>query len=157
MCGVIVLSSTVEEKENAMPFVHIHVAGAAIGGREKQELQRQATDFMVTIMRKRPEVTAVLVDVAEPGSWSIGGEPVPVAAHLDVKVTRGTNTHEEKARFVAAVASMFKQVLGPDLPVATYVVVDEIEADAWGYDGITQEERRFLRSQGAAADASKAA
>lgn len=139
-----------------MPFVHIHVAGAAVGASERQELQKQATDFMVNIMRKRPEVTAVLVDVAAPGSWSVGGEPVAVAAHLDVKVTRGTNTHDEKARFVAAVAAMFKQVLGPNLPIATYVVVDEIEADAWGYDGITQEERRFLRAQAVAA-ASKAA
>jgi len=140
-----------------MPFVHIHVAGVSVGTREIRELQAQATDLMVDIMRKRPEVTAVLVDVAEPGSWSVGGEPVPVAAHLDVKVTRGTNTHEEKARFVAAVAAMFKQVLGPDLPLAIYVVVDEIEADAWGYDGITQEERRFIRAQSATADATKAA
>ncbi|MFT2210682.1 tautomerase family protein [Rhizobium giardinii] len=140
-----------------MPFVHIHVAGVSVGAREIRELQAKATDFMVDIMRKRPEVTAVLVDVAEPGSWSVGGEPVPVAAHLDVKVTRGTNTHEEKARFVAAVASMFKQVLGPDLPLAVYVVVDEIEADAWGYDGITQEERRFMRAQSVTADATKAA
>ena len=140
-----------------MPFVHIKVTGAHIGAREKQTLQKQATGFMVDIMRKRPEVTAVLVDVAEPGNWTVGGEPVPVAAHLDVKVTRGTNTHEEKARFVAAVAAMFRQVLGPDLPIATYVVVDEIEADAWGYDGVTQEERRLLRTQAAAAEAARAA
>ena len=140
-----------------MPFVHIKVAGAHIGAREKQILQKQATGFMVDIMRKRPEVTAVLVDVAEPGSWTVGGEAVPVAANLDVKVTRGTNTHEEKARFVAAVAAMFREVLGPDLPIATYVVVDEIEADAWGYDGVTQEERRLLRAQAAAAEAARAA
>jgi 4-oxalocrotonate tautomerase len=140
-----------------MPFVHIQVAGAQIGAREKQTLQKHATGFMVDIMRKQPEVTAVLVDVAEPGSWTVGGEPVPVAAHLDVKVTRGTNTHEEKARFVAAVAAMFRQVLGPDLPLATYVVIDEIEADAWGYDGVTQEERRLLRAQAAAAEAARAA
>lgn len=140
-----------------MPFVHIKVAGVQIGAREKQQLQKQATGFMVDIMRKRPEVTAVLVDVAEPGSWSVGGKPVSVAANLDVKVTRGTNTHEEKARFVAAVAAMFREVLGPDLPVATYVVVDEIEADAWGYDGVTQEERRLLRAQAAAAEAARAA
>lgn len=140
-----------------MPFVHIQVAGAAIGTREIQQLQKQATGFMVDIMRKRPEVTAVRVDVAEAGSWTVGGEPVPVAANLDVKVTRGTNTHEEKARFVAAVAAMFKQILGPELPVATYVVVDEIEADTWGYDGITQEERRLLRAQAAAAEAARAA
>lgn len=140
-----------------MPFLHIQVAGAHVGAREMQQLQKQATGFMVDIMRKRPEVTAVRVDVAEPGSWTVGGEPVPVAAHLDVKVTRGTNTHEEKARFVAAVAAMFREVLGPDLPIATYVVVDEIEADAWGYDGVTQEERRLLRAQAAVAEAARAA
>ncbi len=140
-----------------MPFVHIKVAGAAVGSEEIRQLQRQATGFMVDIMRKRPEVTAVLVDVAEPGHWSVGGETVPVAANLDVKVTRGTNTHEEKAQFVAAVADMFRRILGPDLPIATYVVVDEVEADAWGYDGVTQEERRLLRAQAAAAEKSRAA
>jgi 4-oxalocrotonate tautomerase len=140
-----------------MPFVHIKVAGATVGTEEIRQLQLQATGFMVDIMRKRPEVTAVLVDVAESGHWSVGGEPVPVAANLDVKVTRGTNTHEEKAQFVAAVAEMFRRILGPDLPVATYVVVDEVEADAWGYDGVTQEERRLLRAQATAAEKSRAA
>lgn len=140
-----------------MPFVHIKVAGTAIGAEEIQQLQRQATGFMVDIMRKRPEVTAVVVDVAEAGRWSVGGEPVSVAANLDVKVTRGTNTHEEKAQFVAAVADMFRRILGPDLPIATYVVVDEVEADAWGYDGVTQEERRLLRAQAATAEKSRAA
>ncbi|WP_275477560.1 tautomerase family protein [Aureimonas ureilytica] len=36
-----------------------------------------------------------------------------------------------------------RRALGVDLPLATYVVVDEVPADAWGYAGVTQEARRI--------------
>ena len=125
-----------------MPFVHIRVAGRPLSGSEIQTLQAGATTLMACIMRKKAELTAVLVEQPVIGGWSIGGNPVPLAAHLDVKVTAGTNTDDEKAAFVEQAHRLLKDVIGSTLPLATYVVIDEIASDAWGYDGRTQAYRR---------------
>lgn len=125
-----------------MPFVNIKIAGPTLAPEQVRRLQERATDLMAGVLGKRPELTAVLVEQVAVQDWAIGGAPVPVAAHLDAKVTAGTNTPEEKARFVAEANALFKQVLGAELPVASYVVVDEVAGDSWGYGGLTQEYRR---------------
>lgn len=131
-----------------MPFVHIRVAGPRLAPEQVEKLQREATALMAGIMRKKEELTSVLVEQAEISGWAIGGAAVPVAAHLDVKVTQGTNTGEEKARFIKAANDLLKSVLGSQLPVATYVVVHEIPSTAWGYDGLTQEARKLAAAGG---------
>ena len=122
----------------AMPFVNIKVAGPALAPERVRCLQRGATRLMAEVMRKRPELTAVLVERVDAAGWSVGGEPVRVAAHLDVKVTAGTNTGAEKARFVADAMRLLRDVLGGDLDPVAYVVVHEVPGDAWGWDGRTQ-------------------
>jgi 4-oxalocrotonate tautomerase len=131
-----------------MPFVHIRLASRTpLRPEQVRRLQTGATRLMADVMRKRPDLTAVLVEEVPPHAWSVGGEPVPVAAHLDVKVTAGTNTAAEKERFVAEATALLREVAGEALPVATYVVVHEVAGDAWGYDGLTQEERRIRRER----------
>jgi 4-oxalocrotonate tautomerase len=102
---------------------------------------------MDKVLRKNPQLTSVLVEQTPVQGWSIGDARVARAAHLDVKVTSGTNTAEEKARFVARAHALMTQILGT-LPDATYVVVHEIAADAWGYGGETQAQRA-LRAKAA--------
>ncbi len=41
--------------------------------------------------------------------------------------------------------------MGDALPVVTYVVIDEVPADAWGYGGRSQERRRQALSSAEAA------
>jgi len=133
-----------------MPFVNIKIAGPTLAPEQIRRLQERATDLMAGVLGKKPELTAVLVEQVAIQDWAIGGAPVPVAAHLDAKVTAGTNTPEEKARFVAEANALFKQVLGAELPVASYVVVDEVAGDSWGYGGLTQEYRRLSLQRPAA-------
>ena len=126
-----------------MPFVHIRLASArSISPEQVRHLQIEATRLMASVMRKNAELTSVLVEVVPLDGWFIGGQPASIAAHLDVKVTRGTNSSEEKESFIAEATALLREVMSDVLPVATYVVVDEVPADAWGYDGLSQEERR---------------
>jgi 4-oxalocrotonate tautomerase len=76
---------------------------------------------------------------------SIGGGAgeVSVSASgffLEVKVTAGTNIKNEKARYIAAVFEALQSLLG-NLHPACYIVIHEVPADAWGYQGQTQEAR----------------
>ncbi len=131
-----------------MPFISIKIAGPALSPEQIKLLQTQTTAFMKQILRKKAEVTGVSVEQVPAAGWSVGANAVPVGAHLAAVITAGTNSEAEKARFIAAAAEMLKSVLGAGLPVATYVVLQEVTAEAWGYDGLTQAERRNRAQSG---------
>lgn len=124
-----------------MPFVNIKVAGPTLAPEQVQHLQRGATKLMAEVLRKKAELTAVLVEHVPAMSWTVGGKPVSAAAHLDVKVTEGTNTAEEKDQFVGDVMRLLRSVLGADLNPVAYVVIHEVPGSAWGWDGLTQAHR----------------
>jgi 4-oxalocrotonate tautomerase len=107
-------------------------------------LARRLTELSTQILGKRREVTAVVVEALWPGRWFIGGRPVTEAtALLEIRVTQGTNSAEEKEAFVEAAYEALSQQLGP-LHEASYVVVQEVPAGDWGYGGRTQAQRKAL-------------
>jgi 4-oxalocrotonate tautomerase len=124
-----------------MPFVNIKVAGPSLTPEQLRDLQSGATALMAEVLRKKRELTAVLVEQVSGVSWSVGAEPLQIAAQVEAKVTQGTNAADEKARFVAEAMRLLQKVLGPGLSPVSYVVVHEVSADAWGYDGRTQADR----------------
>ena len=126
-----------------MPFLSLKLAGVPADAAVDHRLQRELTGLMAEVLGKKAELTAVLVERVASPAWSVNGEPVRLAAHLDVTVTAGTNTASEKARFIAEAHALLRATLGEALPVATYIVLDEVPADAWGYAGQTQEHRRI--------------
>ena len=78
--------------------------------------------------------------------WHIGGKPVEQpTALLEISITQGTNTQEEKAAFIqAAFAELQRQLAGDGaLATASYVVVRELPASDWGYGGRTQQARKL--------------
>jgi 4-oxalocrotonate tautomerase len=133
-------SSTAPE-EHTMPFVNIKVAGASLAPEQILRLQAEATRLMADVMHKKPELTAVLIEQVDAARWTVGAAPLRAAAQLDVKVTAGTNTPEDKRRFVSEAVRLLRSVIGPTLNPVCYVVVHEVAADAWGYGGRTQADR----------------
>ena len=125
-----------------MPFVRITASGAALASEQVSLLCSEVTELMACVLGKRPDLTSVLVEQVATAAWAIGGSPVKAAVHVDATITAGTNSPEENARFIEKTMSLLKSVLGSDLHSATYVVVTEVPADSWGYDGRTQESRR---------------
>lgn len=124
-----------------MPFVNIKVAGPTLAPEQVQHLQQGATKLMAEVLRKKAELTAVLVEYVSATSWTVDSKPVLAAAHLDVKVTEGTNTAEEKDRFVSEAMKLLRSILGIDLNPVAYVVIHEVPGGAWGWDGLTQAHR----------------
>ena len=110
-----------------------------------QSLARALTDLTVRLLGKRREVTAVVIDDLPAARWYIGGAPVEQpTALLEISITQGTNTEEEKAAFIqAAFAELQHQLAGAGaLATASYVVVRELPASDWGYGGRTQQARK---------------
>ena len=104
------------------------------------------TELTAKILRKDPKVTAVIVKSVEPKDWFAGGKSLAeqkLASYwIDVHVSEGTNTKDEKASYLAAVFARMGELLGP-LHNESYVHANEVRADAYGYGGQTQE-RRYI-------------
>lgn len=106
------------------------------------------TRLTAELLGKKPELTAVAIAATQRDHWYVGGHalgPGQSSFYLDIKVTEGTNTKNEKARYVEAVFDAMTALLG-DLAAASYVVIHEVHADAWGYAGQTQE-FRYIRGK----------
>ena len=136
-----------DREEKQMPFVRISTGGDALTPRQIETLQQQTTDLLHQLLRKRKEVTVVTVQQSPSPIWAAGGRPLApsmTCAQVDVVITAGTNTDEEKATFIAAMHRLLCEVLGePSAPV--YLMVHELSAAQWGYAGRTQASRRAER------------
>lgn len=108
------------------------------------DLARALTDLIATDLAKRHDLTSVRIEAMPAQTWTIGGEPQAAAAHLEVFVTAGTNTVEQKRRFQENAMALLRAEW-PDLPATTYVVVHELPATDWGYDGRSQADRAAAR------------
>lgn len=135
-----------------MPFLDIRLSAPCLPEKVAQVAARM-TDLTVEILGKRREVTAAVVQCVAPGHWTVGGESLNVAGggsfFLEANVTAGTNTPVQKAAFVAAAFAAAEAILGR-LDAASYVIVREIPAEAWGYQGRTQAARAAQKVEVAA-------
>jgi 4-oxalocrotonate tautomerase len=98
---------------------------------------------------KRAEVTAVVIDDVPAARWYVAGRDVQrPTAMLEISITQGTNTAEQKAAFVATAFAELEEQLGDGhgLEPASYVIVREVPASDWGYGGLTQAARRSAQS-----------
>jgi 4-oxalocrotonate tautomerase len=104
------------------------------------------TRITAQVLRKKPEVTVVMIQDMPAARYSVGGLACiqPVAC-LEISITAGTNTEDEKAQFIRAAYAELQRQLGTanqSLALPSYVVVRELPATDWGYGGVTQAERR---------------
>jgi len=128
-----------------MPYVDVRIHPAP-SEEQAAALARGVTDVMANVAGKRREVTAVRIGASEAGLWTIGGVPCgTTTAYVDVKITAGTNSREEKAALVRHLHHLLSDTFG-ELAEASYVVVHELSAENWGYAGLTQAARAATRT-----------
>lgn len=124
-----------------MPYLHLTLSHHP-GAERMAHVAQALTDLTVDLLGKRRELTALTIEVTPEGQWFVGGAPLPGQSYqLDIKVTDGTNTADEKARFIVQVNTTLEDLLGP-MAAASYVVVHDVDGRAWGYQGRTQAARR---------------
>lgn len=131
-----------------MPFINIAIAGKPLSPAQKQQLFDETTRLMSEVMGKNPALTAVRLDQFGAEDWATGGTAVALqdatALHMDISITAGTNSDAEKAEMIRQAMVMLKAVVGAT-PEASYIVIHELPATAWGYDGRTQASRAAAR------------
>jgi 4-oxalocrotonate tautomerase len=127
-----------------VPILSVLVSGEPSAERSTA-IAAALTGLTAEILRKDARLTSVAVQYVAPEHWVIGRSSLATerkaSFFLDVRVTTGSNIREEKARYVAAVFARMSELLGP-LHEASHVHVHDVPADAWGYGGRTQAQRR---------------
>ena len=126
-----------------MPYLNARISGTA-----SPDLTRQVADSLaaltVEILHKKRELTSVAIEYVDADKWFVAGSPIASqnmkTFYLEIHVTEGTNTKDEKAKYVKEVFSSMQSLLGKLHP-ASYVVIKDVGADSWGYEGATQEFR----------------
>lgn len=122
-----------------MPFARV-TTHPTLAPTAAAALAADITETLAGLMGKKAAVTSVLVG-SSAGPWFIGTVEQVRAAHLEVAITEGTNTEQQIEQFVMASHAALARHCGT-LPEATYVIVRQIEATSWGYDGRTQASRK---------------
>ncbi len=130
-----------------MPTLNLKLAPLQNPGRYRQ-LAQALTALTAELLGKRHEVTAVMIEDMPAARWYVDGAEVQrPTAFLEISITAGTNTADEKAAFIAAAYAELERQLGAGgaLEEASYVIVRELPASDWGYGGATQQLRRLAQ------------
>jgi 4-oxalocrotonate tautomerase len=126
-----------------MPYLNVKIC-APQSVEATNKVATFLTELTADVLHKKKELTSVSIEYIAAHQWFIGGASLASrdakTFYLDIKVTEGTNTKNEKAEYIKKVFSEFETVLGR-LDPASYIVIHEVRADAWGYAGATQEFR----------------
>jgi 4-oxalocrotonate tautomerase len=126
-----------------MPILNVKVS-ATRSDEMTKAIAGLLTELTTRILGKNPAVTAIAIDYVNPRDWLAGGKTLAEqgksSVYFDIKITDETNTKDEKARYVREAFDGFAQLLG-DLHEESYIYVQDVRADAYGYGGRTQEWR----------------
>ena len=129
-----------------MPLITVTYASSRQSPSLKADIANAVSELTAKILHKDPKVTAIIVKSVDASDWFAGGKSLAeqkLASYwIDIHVSEGSNTKDEKAAYLAAMFVRMAELLGP-LHEETYLHVDEVKSDAYGFGGLTQE-RRYI-------------
>lgn len=132
-----------------MPFVNVKVIENQITLEKKKELVAELTDLIVNVMGREREYTVITIDELKEYQWAIGGVTLDessnkeIAVFVNIKVSKGTTNPDEMNTMIKAIKELIVRVLG-NSAITNYVVIDELNPDGWGFDGISMTERNKM-------------
>ena len=124
-----------------MPVIHLKVSGETNPALAK-ELVTTISGLTKDILNKRPEVTVITVTFVPDDLWFVNSvslaELKKKSFHLTIKISDSTNLKDDKSKYIEAVHHSLEKLLGDIHPVS-YTAIQEMKADAYGYEGLTIE------------------
>ncbi|MCT9076612.1 tautomerase family protein [Streptomyces fulvoviolaceus] len=126
-----------------MPFIRATISDPHLDRATQETLAKGLTQLSVAVLDKPIERTSVHLNLVPAERYFVAGEPVGEAtgAHVEVSITAGTNSADEKARFIRETYELLRTTLGLLPPVAG-VALYEMHPESYGYNGVTQFDHR---------------
>lgn len=129
-----------------MPLMSVTYSTSRQSPSLKSDIAAAVSELTAKILHKDPKITAIIMKSVDAADWFAGGKSLKeqkLASYwLDIHVSEGTNTKDEKAAYLAAMFKRMGELLGP-LRNESYLHVDEVKGDAHGFGGLSQE-RRYI-------------
>lgn len=124
-----------------MPAIHLKVSGKENPALAK-ELVKTISNLTNQILHKKPEVTVVTISFIPDYLWFVNSESLAElkknSFFLTIKISDSTNLKDDKAKYIEALHNLLSELLENVHPVS-YSAIEEMKADAYGYEGLTIE------------------
>ena len=124
-----------------MPIINLKLSGTEDPALAK-EIAKNISNLTKDVLNKKPEVTVVTVSFIPDYLWFVNSESLAElkkkSFHLTIKISDSTNLKDDKSKYIDAIHKSLKSFLGDIHPVS-YTAIDEMKADAYGYEGLTIE------------------
>lgn len=131
-----------------MPIINLKVSGKENAALAK-ELAKEISNITKEVLNKKPEVTVVTISFVPEELWFVNSaslaELKTKSFHLEIKISDSTNLKSDKANYIAAIHNLLTTRLGTIHPVS-YTAINEMKADAYGYEGLTIE-YKYINNQ----------
>lgn len=126
-----------------MPILNVKIA-AEKSPTLTAQVAASLIELTSRVLKKKPEVTAIVITYVSPDDWIIAGVPLSVhgktSFYFDIKITDETNTKAEKEQYIREAFVEFERLLG-NVHDESYIYVQDVRAASYGYGGRTQEYR----------------
>ena len=136
-----------------MPYVNVKLVKEQISNESRQLLIDGIMEIIVKIMGRDKDLTVITVDELDASNWYIGGRPISETGNMhgklisvEIKISKGTSNPEEMLEVIKAGKDLVNRVLGPG-DITNYFVINELNPDSWGFDGISMTERNKLEQK----------
>jgi 4-oxalocrotonate tautomerase len=137
-----------------MPYVNIKAVKQQINAESKQLLVDGVMNIIVKIMGRNKDLTVITFDEVESSNWYIGGQPMSTTGKqhgklicVEIKISRGTSNPQQMLDVIKAGRDLVEHVLGTG-DITNYFIINELNPDSWGFDGISMTERNRLEQNG---------
>jgi 4-oxalocrotonate tautomerase len=126
-----------------MPYLRVRIATPQ-QNITSQQVATMLTNLAVTTLGKNAGAAAVDVRFTDSKDWFIGGHALTESGEssffVEIKITEATNSRDDKAAFVKATFEGMAKLF-PKVATTSYVVLQDVTSESWGYGGKTQEYR----------------
>src|ERR1700752_1325128 len=98
-------------RRTTVPLITVTYSSPRQSASLKSDIAAAVSEVTAKILHKDPKVTAIIVKSVDAADWFAGGKSLAeqkIASYwIDIHVTEGTNTKDEKAAYLAA---MFRRM-----------------------------------------------
>jgi 4-oxalocrotonate tautomerase len=98
-------------------------------------------------MGRNRNTTVITLDEVDSENWFIGGQPISKTGnkhgcviYVEIKISKGTSNPDQMLEVINAGRELLNKVMGSS-DITNYFVINELNPDSWGFDGISMTER----------------
>lgn len=136
-----------------MPYINVKLVKDQVTKNQKSEVIEGITNLVVNVMHRNRLETVINIDELNLDDWAIGGKSLEDESNknrnvsfVNIKVSKGTTNPEEMEIMMKKTKELMTKILG-NYDKMNYFIMDELNPDGWGLDGISMTTRNKLEQE----------